>query len=87
MLTIHSALSGQSIAALEKEFDGKGYGDFKGAVAEVVVEYFRPIRAQALELLSDEKHLLDIMHDGAAKARVVASQTLEKAYENLGIVN
>jgi tryptophanyl-tRNA synthetase len=86
LLTIHSALSGHSIATLEKEFDGKGYGDFKGAVAEVVVEYFRPIRAKAVELLSDEKHLLDILHDGAAKARVVASQTLEKAYENLGIV-
>jgi tryptophanyl-tRNA synthetase len=86
LLTIHSALSGQSIASLEKEFDGKGYGDFKGAVAEVVVEYLRPIRAAALELLSDEKHLLDILHNGAAKARVVASQTLEKAYENLGIV-
>ena len=86
LLTIHSALSGQSIASLEKEFDGKGYGDFKGAVAEVVVEYFRPIRAKAVELLSDETHLLDILHNGAAKARVVASQTLEKAYENLGIV-
>ena len=86
LLTIHSALSGQSIATLEKEFDGKGYGDFKGAVAEVVVEYFRPIRAKAVDLLSDEKHLLDILHDGATKARVVASQTLEKAYENLGIV-
>ena len=55
-------------------------------MAEVVVEYFRPIRAQAVELLGDEKHLLDILHDGATKARVVASQTLEIAYENLGIV-
>ena len=55
-------------------------------VAEVVVEYFRPIRAQAVDLLNDEKHLLDILHEGATKARVVASQTLEKAYENLGIV-
>ena len=55
-------------------------------MAEVVVEYFRPIRAKAIDLLSDEKHLLDILHDGATKARVVASQTLEKAYENLGIV-
>ncbi|MEY4337383.1 MAG: hypothetical protein RL680_278, partial [Actinomycetota bacterium] len=86
LLTIHSALSGKAIPALEAEFDGKGYGDFKGAVAEVVVEYFRPIRAAAIELLTDEKHLLDILHDGASKARVVASQTLEKAYENLGIV-
>ena len=86
LLTIHSALSGQSIATLENEFEGKGYGDFKAAVADVVVEYFRPIRSQALELISDEKHLLDLLHSGAAKAREVASQTLEKAYQNLGIV-
>ena len=87
LLTIHSALSGQSIAALEKEFEGKGYGDFKTAVAEVVVEYFRPIRTHALELLNDEKHLIDLLHKGAEKARAVASLTLEKAYESLGIVN
>ena len=86
LLTIHSSLSGTSIANLEKEFDGKGYGDFKGAVAEVVVEYFRPIRAQALELLEDEKHLIDLLHEGADKARVVASSTLQNTYKNLGLV-
>lgn len=69
LLTIHSALSGLSIAALESEFAGQGYGGFKSAVAEVVVEYLRPIRAKALELLVDEKHLIDLLHDGAAKAR------------------
>jgi len=86
LLTIHSALSGSSIAALENEFAGKGYGDFKSAVADVVVEYLRPIRAQALDLLVDEKHLIDILHDGAAKARAVATGTLETAYKNLGTV-
>jgi tryptophanyl-tRNA synthetase len=86
LLTIHSALSGSSIAALENEFAGKGYGDFKSAVADVVVEYLRPIRAQALDLLVDEKHLIDILHDGAAKARAVATGTLETAYKSLGTV-
>jgi tryptophanyl-tRNA synthetase len=86
LLTIHSSLSGTSVANLEKEFDGKGYGEFKGAVAEVVVEYFRPIRAKALELLEDEKHLIDLLHEGADKARVVASSTLQDAYKNLGLV-
>jgi len=86
LLTIHSALSGQSIASIEKDFEGKGYGDFKTAVAEVVVEYFRPIRSTALELLNDEKHLLDLLHAGAHKAREVAATTLAAAYENLGIV-
>ena len=86
LLTIHSALSGSSIATLENEFAGKGYGDFKSAVADVVVEYLRPIRAKALELLVDEKHLIDLLHEGAAKARTVATGTLEKAYKNLGTV-
>jgi tryptophanyl-tRNA synthetase len=83
---MHSALSGKSVADLENEFAGKGYGDFKGAVAEVVVEYLRPIRSQALELLQDEAHLIKVLHDGADKARVVASATLSQTYKNLGLV-
>jgi tryptophanyl-tRNA synthetase len=86
LLTIHSSLSGTSIADLENQFEGKGYGDFKGAVAEVVVEYFRPIREKALELLEDEKHLIDLLHEGADKARSVASETLQLTYKNLGLV-
>ena len=86
LLTIHSALSGTSIEKLEAEFEGKGYGDFKAAVADVVVEYLRPIRSAALELLDDEKSLIDILHVGGAKARDVASTTLEMAYKNLGVV-
>lgn len=86
LLTIHSALSGVSIEKLESEFSGKGYGDFKSAVAEVVVEYLRPIRSTAIELLSDEKSLTDLLHIGGAKAREVAAKTLEAAYENLGVV-
>ena len=86
LLTIHSALSGKSVSELENEFAGKGYGDFKGAVAEVVVEYLRPIRTQALELLQDEAHLIKVLHDGADKARAVASATLAQTYKNLGLV-
>lgn len=86
LLTIHSALSGRTISDLENEFAGKGYGDFKTAVAEVVVEYLRPIRAKAVELLEDEKHLLDILHQGSAKARVVAQETVNLTYKNLGVV-
>ena len=86
LLTIASSLSGKSIADLENEFAGKGYGDFKGAVAEIVVDYLKPIREKTLELLKDEKHLLGILHEGAEKARVAASETLNKAYENLGLV-
>jgi tryptophanyl-tRNA synthetase len=86
LLTIHSALSGKKISDLENEFAGKGYGDFKGAVAEVVVEYLRPIRARALELLEDERHLVEMLHTGADKARTVASATVAQSYKNLGLV-
>jgi tryptophanyl-tRNA synthetase len=86
LLTIHSALSGQSIESLEAEFAGKGYGDFKGAVADVVVEYLRPIRTRALELLENEDHLIQMLHAGSEKAKKTASVTLETAYKHLGVV-
>ena len=80
LLTIHSALSGQSIPELENHFAGKGYGDLKGEVADVVVEYLKPIREKTLELLAEESHLLKMLSTGAAKARDVASTTLSKTY-------
>lgn len=87
LMTIHSALSGQSLSAIEDEFAGKGYGDFKGAVADVVTEYLRPIRERALELLKDEAHLIELLHAGGAKARKVAVGTIESVYKNLGTLS
>jgi len=86
LLSIHSALSGQKIADLENHFAGKGYGDLKSEVADVVVEYLKPIREKTLELLADESHLLAMLSTGAAKAHEVASTTLAKTYSNLGLV-
>ncbi len=86
LLTIHSALSGKSIPELESEFSGKGYGDFKSAVAEVVTSYFEPVRKRAEELLADEAELLKILHQGRDKAETVASATVAKVYEALGLV-
>ena len=86
LLTIHSALSGKTIQELENEFQGKGYGDFKGAVAEVVVSYFEPVRKQTEELLAEPKTLQEIMAEGAEKARSVASKTLSDVYNALGLV-
>lgn len=86
LLSIHSALSGQKISDLEDDFAGKGYGDFKAAVAEVVADHLRPIRDRALELLDDEQHLVQVLHAGADKARAVASATVAVSYKNLGLV-
>lgn len=86
LLTIHSSLSGMSISELENEFAGKGYGDFKAAVADVVTSYFAPVREKTNALLADEKSLLEILDAGSAKARLVASDTLAKTYSALGLV-
>ncbi|MFM8404494.1 MAG: tryptophan--tRNA ligase [Actinomycetota bacterium] len=86
LLTIHSALSGRTISDIENEFVGKGYGDFKGAVAEVVTTYFAPVREKTQELLADEKALLEILRAGSDKARAVAATTLTKVYDALGLV-
>jgi tryptophanyl-tRNA synthetase len=86
LLTIHSALSGRAISDIENEFVGKGYGDFKGAVAEVVTTYFAPVRKKTQDLLADEKALLEILRAGSDKARAVAATTLTKVYDALGLV-
>ncbi len=86
LLTIFSALTGRAIPEIEDEFVGKGYGDFKGAVAEVVVEYLRPVRTLTLDLLGDPTHLAEILKTGAQKAEAVANTTLAKVYEGVGLV-
>lgn len=86
LLTIHSALSGRTISEIENEFAGKGYGDFKGAVAEVVTTYFAPVREKTQALLADENALLNILHVGSEKARAVAATTLTQVYHALGLV-
>ena len=87
LLTIYSALTGQPVSAAENEFAGKGYGDFKAAVAEVVVDYFRPVREKALELLTDPTHLNQILKTGAEKASAVAEKTLADVYDAIGITS
>jgi tryptophanyl-tRNA synthetase len=86
LLTIHSALSGKSIAELETQFAGKGYGDFKTEVADVVVQALTPIRKRTEELMNDQAELLRILKGGAEKANQVASKTLSDVYAALGLI-
>ena len=86
LLTIYSALTGKSVSQAESDFAGKGYGDFKGAVAEVVVEYLKPVRDKANELLKDEAHLNKLLKIGAEKAEAVASKTLKDTYNAMGLI-
>ena len=86
LLTIYASLTGKSILESEADFTGKGYGDFKSGVADVVTEYFSPVRKRTLELLEDEAGLLKLLKAGSEKAEAVASQTLTKVYDAMGVV-
>jgi tryptophanyl-tRNA synthetase len=85
LLTIHSALSGRSIQSIESEFVGKGYGDFKTAVAEVVIAYLEPIAQGTNALMADKAQLVKILEDGALRANQMASKTLKAAYSAIGL--
>ena len=86
LLTIHSALSGKSIQEIENEFAGKGYGDFKSAVAEVVIAQLEPIRERTKELMDDPAELVSLLKVGANKANEVASNTLKEVYAAIGLI-
>jgi tryptophanyl-tRNA synthetase len=84
LLNIYAALGGTTVEKLEAEYAGKGYGDFKGDLAEVVAEALGPIAAKTKEYLADKAELDRILTQGAEKARHVASRTLAKAYKKIG---
>jgi tryptophanyl-tRNA synthetase len=86
LLGIHSAISGESIDALVSHFDGKGYGDLKGEVADVVLAEIEPIRDRANELLADPAELDRLLAKGAAKANEQAEKTLATVYERVGFI-
>lgn len=86
LITILSSLTSKSQSEIEREFSGKGYGDFKGEVAQAVADYFSPIRNRTLELLASKSELAEIIEAGAKKAEVVAEATLAKVYKNLGLL-
>ena len=86
LLTIHSALSGKSIEVIENEFAGKGYCDFKSAVAEVVIAELEPIRDRTKQLMDDPAELVSLLSTGAKKANEVASNTLKEVYAAIGLI-
>ena len=86
LLTIFSSLTGRTVESIELEYDGKGYGDFKKALAEVVVETFTPVRERALELLDDPAELDRILARNADRANEVAEATLAKVYDRVGLL-
>ncbi|MFG1650413.1 tryptophan--tRNA ligase [Micromonospora sp. NPDC049275] len=84
LLTIYSALSGRGIDDLVAAFAGRGYGDLKKELAEVVTEFVRPIQERTRTYLDDPAQLDKLLAAGAEKARSVAGATLRSAYERVG---
>ena len=84
LMTIYSCCTGKDFAEIEKEFDGKGYGDFKAAVAEAVAAELAPVRDEFNRLIADKSYLNACMEAGAQKAACVANRTLRKAMKRVG---
>ena len=86
LMAIYSACTGKSYQEIEQEFAGCGYGKFKPAVGEAVVETLRPIREEASRIMKDKAYLEQVYRDGAEKAGYVAENTLRKVYKKVGFV-
>ena len=86
LMSIYSAVTGASFEEIEREFAGKGYGAFKPAVGDAVIETLRPIREEATRLLEDKQYLCSVYTEGAQRASVIARKTLRKVYKKIGLV-
>jgi tryptophanyl-tRNA synthetase len=86
LLTIYSALTGRPIGEIEDEYAGRGYGDFKKGLRDVVVAEFEPVRARALELLDDPAELDRVLAANADRAAQIADVTLATVYERVGLL-
>ncbi|GGQ41451.1 tryptophan--tRNA ligase [Couchioplanes caeruleus subsp. azureus] len=87
LLTMYAALTGRTIDELLEQYDGRGYGDLKKDLAEIVVEFVKPVQERTRAYLEDPVHLDKVLAVGADKARAVAAATLSQAYQNIGFLS
>ena len=86
LMQIYAVTTGKSFEEIEREFAGHGYGDFKAAVGESVVELLRPIQEETARILADKAYLQGVYRAGAEKAARVANRTLGKVYKKVGFI-
>lgn len=84
LLSIYSVFTDKTIAEAEREFEGKGYGDFKLAVGEAVADRLAPVQAEQAKLLADKEYLNTVLKNGAERANRTAGRTLSKVYKKIG---
>ncbi len=86
LMSIYSAITGKGEKKIEKEFEGKGYGDFKKAVAECIIEELKPLQEEYKRLIANPEYLEAIYKKGAEKANAIAEKTLKDVYKKIGLV-
>jgi len=86
LINIYAAFTEKTVSDVEKEFEGKMYGEFKVAVGEAVAEVIEPIRQEKIKLLSDKSYLDSVLKSGADRAKYLAGKTLSKVYKKVGLV-
>ena len=86
LLNIYTLCSGLSMADAEKNFEGKGYGEFKDAVADAVISVIQPIQKEQKRLLADKAYLEGVLKQGAEHASYLAQKTLSKVYRKVGLI-
>lgn len=86
LITIYSLFTGKSVEAVEKEFDGKGYGTFKMAVGEAVADGLEPVKSECRRLLEDKVYLDGIIAEGGEKAEAIAKNTINDVYNKIGFI-
>ena len=87
LMNIYHAFTGKTNEEIEREFDGRGYGDFKAAVGEACAEALAPVREEYNRLMADKAYLESVMKEGAACAAYYAQKTMSKVFRKLGFVN
>ena len=85
LIEVLAVIRGVDHSEIEREFEGRGYGDFKTAVGEAVAEYLRPVRERYAEVRGDEAELERVLQAGAERARAIASQTLAEVRAVMGL--
>lgn len=86
LLTIYSLFSGKDTKEIEKEFMGKGYGDFKKSLASLLISSLEPFRKKREDLLKKEGYVRSILEQGANKAKIIAQKTTQEVKEKMGLI-
>ncbi len=85
LMTIYSAFTQKTDEEIEREFSGRGYGDFKTAVGETVADALAPVKARFDALMADRAYLESCYTDGAKRALAISQRTVDKVYKKLGL--